>query len=391
MKLRERRSESMRVNLRGGGTFLVAVTVAGLLVAPAMSSASPSASASLVKSGDLARDCLGQAMLDGDHPRVIRFVLWCGVQSGEARFSLRRAEGGGSQSGAPILSFSAHPDTTGPGADRSFRCRRRVESLRCTGRKSRQLVVRGRIVVAAGTRCAVPIRLRAAEADYQGVPSGCPGTHRERANFGMDYMRDFRAQLGLDEDLKGNRSAIDRRIRGIVRAWRRGEPVARVSAIQYGQPFRPADQRRLEFRDELLERTADALERWVPKHAADSYAGYELDDQHGAIFYIGFTGDQDAQLAAFKRQVKLFAPEHIKPFPVPPLYSERELAQFEEEVWEPFGSELSQLIVSTGIVSLPNKVEVGTQHVAKVKQLLADRFGPDAPFLVVFERPGVFL
>jgi hypothetical protein len=205
-------------------------------------------------------------------------------------------------------------------------------------------------------------------------------------------MRSFRRQLGFDEDLNGDQAAINRRIHGLVRAWLRGEPVARVSAVQYGQPFRPADQRRLEFRDELLERTANALELWVPRHALDTYAGYEIDDAHGAIFYVGFTGDQEAQLDAFKRQVKLFAPEHIQPFPVQPLYSERALYKLEEEVFEPpFDSSLDRLINSMGILTLANKIEVGTEHVAKVKRLLAKRFGSSAPFLVVFSRPGRLL
>jgi hypothetical protein len=207
----------------------------------------------------------------------------------------------------------------------------------------------------------------------------------------MGYMRSFRRTYGFDEDLEGDQTAIDRRIHGLVRAWRRGEPVPRVSAAQYGQPFRPVDQRRLEFRDELLERTASALERWVPRHAANTYAGYEIDDEHGAIFYVGFTGDQDAQLATFKRQMKLFAPEHIYPFPVQPLYSERALYKLEEEVFQPFDSPLARLINSLKVVTLLNKVEVGTEHVAKVKRLLSERFGPDAPFLVVFARPGRLL
>lgn len=207
----------------------------------------------------------------------------------------------------------------------------------------------------------------------------------------MGYMRSFRREMGFDEDLKGDKAAIERRIHGLVRAWRRGEPVARVFASWLGQPLRPADQRRLEFREELLNLTASALERWVPRHAADTYAGYEIDDEHGAIFYVGFTGDQDAQLAAFKRQVKLFAPEHIQPFPVQPLYSERALYKLEEEVFQPFDSPLARLVNSLKVVTLQNKVEVGTEHVAKVKRLLTERFGPDAPFLVVFMRPGVLL
>lgn len=205
-------------------------------------------------------------------------------------------------------------------------------------------------------------------------------------------MRGLRRDFGLDEDLEGNQAAIDRRIRRIVRAWRRGEPVARVTALQYGQPLRAADQRRIEFRDELLERTVDALESWVPVHAADTYAGYDLDDRHGVVLYVGFTGDQEAQLDAFKRQAKLFAPDHVRPFPVQPLYSERALYGLVDEIIElPRDSPLQRLVNSLTVLALPNKVEVGTENVAETRRLLAERFGPDAPFLVVFSRPGVLL
>lgn len=380
------------MNLRKWGICFAGAVVAGLLAPCAPASPPSPASTSLVKSGELARDCVGQAMLDGSHARVIRFIAWCSIQSGEARFSLRRAGESRLWVGAPINSFSMYPETTGPGAGRPFRCRRQLQSVHCSGRKSGSVVVRGKIVVPAGSRCAVPIRLRAAVAVYQGVPRRCPGrSRRERANFDMGYMRSFRRTYGFDEDLEGDQAAIDRRIRGLVRTWRRGEPVARVSAAQYGQPFRAADQRRLEFRDELLERTASALERWVPRHAGDTYAGYEIDDEHGAIFYVGFTGDQEAQLTAFKNQAKLFAPDHIQPFPVQPLYSERALVKLEEEVLEPLNAPLVRLINSLSILTLPNKIEVGTQHVIKVKYLLAERFGANAPFLVVFSRPGALL
>lgn len=379
------------MNLRKWGICFAGAVVAGLLAPCAPASPPSPASTSLVKSGELARDCVGQARLDGNHARVIRFIAWCSIQSGEVRFSLRRANEVGSRADAPITSFSMRPETSGPGAGRGFHCRRRAETLSCSGKKSGPVVVRGEIEVPAGSRCAVPIWIRAAVAYFQGVPRGCPGTHRERANFDMGYMRSFRREMGLDEDLQGDQAAIDRRIHGLVRAWRRGDPVARVSADQYGQPFRAADQCRLEFRDELLERTASALERWVPRHAADTYAGYEIDDEHGAIFYVGFTGDQEVQLTAFKSQMRLFAPKHIQPFPVPPLYSERALLKLEEEAFEPPDSPLARLVNSLKILVLPNKIEVGTEHVTKVKRLLAERFGADAPFLVVFARGGTLL
>src|SRR5436190_7313910 len=101
---------------------LAGAAIAGLLAAPAAASPLPTASASLVKGGDLARDCVAQAMLGRGRSRAIRFVVWCSVQTGEARFSLRRAGEGRPQSGAPILSFSMRPDATGRGAGQSFRC-----------------------------------------------------------------------------------------------------------------------------------------------------------------------------------------------------------------------------------------------------------------------------
>lgn len=123
--------------MRGWRLYVMGVAIAGLLVSSAAAFALPVASPSLVMSGDLARDCVAQAMLDGKRVDAIRFIAWCSVQTGEARFSLRRAGEGRSQPGAPILSFSAQSETTGPGADRRFRCRRQGESLHCSGRKSR--------------------------------------------------------------------------------------------------------------------------------------------------------------------------------------------------------------------------------------------------------------
>jgi hypothetical protein len=49
-------------------------------------------------------------------------------------------------------------------------------------------------------------------------------------------------------------------------------------------------------------------------------------------------------------------------------------------------------VISVGAESgLDNRVEVGTQHVRRVRELLARKFGPEAPFEVVFEKPGTLL
>lgn len=378
--------------MKSNGLVLRALcTALGMcLLAPLTSGAAePVATPSLAKAGNRARDCVGDAILDARRRERIRFVVWCSIQSGKIHFGLRRPIAGTKRT-APIAGFTAHAETTGPGAGRAVRCHRKARTVQCRGRKGGPIVVRGSIAVAQGTRCATAVWLSTAFATSVGRPAGCPGSpHRpQRIRFG--YMRSFRAQFDLDWDLDGDRNAIERRIRAIARAYRRGEPVARYAMAEVGQPLRAADMRRLDFRDELLERTADALERWVPLHAADSYAGYHFDDRWPVTFYVGFTGDQEAQLAAFKSWARLFAPDHVKPFPVPPRYSENELGEFLDILLEDRDSALARLVNSLSIDSFGNVVEVGTEHVAKVRRLLAERFGADAPFRVIHQAPAVF-
>jgi hypothetical protein len=261
----------------------------------------------------------------------------------------------------------------------------------CAGRVSGPVTLRGWIAAPRGTRCAAGLRARTAGLLYAAKPDGCPGGAPERAPEDLGYMRSFRRSFGLDPDLHGDRVAIDRRIRGLIRAWSRGEPVARVTTGELGLPLRARDDRELEFRDEYREQTASILEHWAPRHAAATFAGWDFDHEHGGIFYIGFTGDQDAQLAAFKARFDLIAPGRIRPFPIPPTHSERELIALEEEVLEWFLTVEGDLFTSLSTDILANKVEVGTLHVAKARRLLTERFGADAPIRVVHEARGVLL
>jgi len=355
------------------------------LVALALIGAAPAAA----EPGEPTRDCVGDSMLDRGQASSIRFVVWCSTDGGRFDFELQRSDGGRENPVLPILAFSAHPQVSGAGAGRAG-CRLGAKELRCHGRKSAQLVVRGRIVVPAGTRCAAKLRIATGFAISAGLPSGCPGSRPPRGDFDRGYMRGFRAQFGLLDGLEDDPAEISRRIDAAIANWRRGEPVARVTAAEIGMPLLPFEQRRLEFRDRLLD-NVDALEAWVHEQPADTWAGYELVDGLRPILYVGFTGDQEAQLAAFKRAAKPFAPANIEPFPIQPLYTERQLWELGEAAIEPFGSALDDLVNSVGVAVLANKVEIGTEHVAKVERLLAEKYGPDAPFLVSFERGGTFL
>jgi hypothetical protein len=345
----------------------------------------PTATGSLIKGGNFARDCLFNPVLDGQRSQRIRFVVWCSTEAGGVRFRLRRVDHG------EITGISRIAEATGSGRAGAFRCRKVKQIVECAGHKHGPVVIRGWIEVRNGERCE-PLYSPSANFIFRGKADGCSRRHYE-PHFSLGYMRSFRHEFGLDLDLGNNRAAIDRRIRAIIRSWRRGEPVARVSAAEIGQPLRPVDQRELEFRDELLDRTVGALESWVPSHAATTYAGYWIDDQvhGGAVVYVGFTQEQEAQLDAFKKQVQLFAPDHVKPFPIAPEYSEAELEAWSEKVFIPARSSISNLASSAGVNVEENKVEVGTQHVAKMKRLLRARFGTLDPFLVVFERPGILL
>lgn len=362
---------------------LIAASAAGAAPAPA-----PGTAPLIVKSGEWARDCDAESILDGRRANSIRFIVWCSVQSGRFRFDLQRSDGGRENPVLPILAFSARPEASGPGARQAPACRRGAEWLRCQGRKSAQVTVRGRIVVPAGTRCAVKVRIETAYLRFAGLPIGCPGSRKPSGSFRRGYMRSFRSQLGLLDGL--SRAQIERLLDTSERNWRRGEPVARVTYQEIGMPLLPYEQRRFEFRDELLE-NVEAIEAWAYSRPTDTFAGYELVDGLHPVLYVGFTGDQEAQLATMKRALDLFAPAHIEPFPFQPLYTEAQLWDLSEAVWEPADSPLRRLINSTSVVSFANKVEVGTLQVAKVKRLLAQRFGPDAPFMVVRMGPGELL
>ncbi|HET7510846.1 MAG TPA: hypothetical protein VFJ65_11445 [Solirubrobacterales bacterium] len=361
-----------------------AVLAGALLLAVPASSLSGTAPL-MGKGGKYARDCAGNTALVKGRPTAIRFVVWCGVQDGKVSFSLRRREG------PPLRSFPHLIVPLGRGAAGDFHCRRMAATLRCTGRVDGPAVISGFVGVPRGTRC-LPLPLTTARIISIGRPTGCPGTQPPRPPRVDRSMASFRREFGLDLDLKGDKSAVAQRMRNIVRAWKRGAPVERVTYQEWAVPLLPRDQTELEYRDEYLNRDAAAIERWGPRHAPSTYAGWDFDHAHGGIFYIGFLGNQEAQIAAFESQVKVLAPDRIKPFPVPPKYSEQSLRQFEEELVDlPIHSKLLSLIVGIETNSLANRVEVATQHVAIVRRLLAERFGPENPALVVFERPLVLL
>ncbi|MGE5281536.1 MAG: hypothetical protein ACM3N0_04290 [Chloroflexota bacterium] len=252
------------------------------------------------------------------------------------------------------------------------------------------MTFRGTVTVAPGTRCAARLSLNVWRwtGDSLDFPTGCPKSYEEPARH-IGQIIEERAYYGLDRDLAGNHAAIVRRAKSLLRAWRRGDPVARWTNEEevFRMPLRASEQVELEYRDVYRERFQDLIEgEWVTKNAPSTYAGYELDEADGGIIYVGFTAEPVATLEKLKQ--RLIAPERFKPFPVTPTHTEAELEKI-MFAFPPRKSRLWKLVNEVGIDSLANKVEVGTQHVARVRRLIAARYGPDAPFEVVFARPIV--
>jgi hypothetical protein len=363
----------------GVSTWAAALICAAVCLPPAAQAASSPAP----DPGERTRDCTTEAKLT-DQPSVVRYVVWCGTQAGRVTLKIRQPEG------PALLGFSKTAEAGGPGAAGPLRCRS-IPGGRalCSGEKTGPVTFRGSITVAPATRCRTLIYLNVWRwtGDSRDFPTGCPRAYDERPPRVRAIIGE-RASEGLDLDLDGDRKAILQRAKQLQAAWFRGEPVARWTAMEeaWGMPMRAQDQVEMEYRETYREHFQLLVEDgdWVAKNAASTYAGYELAFSEGGIVYVGFTAEQDAMLEKLRQ--RLIAPERFQPFPIPPTYTEAEL----EKIWFEFPrrkSALWSLVNQTYIDYLANKIAVGTEHVARVKRLIAKLYGPDAPFKVVFGRP----
>jgi hypothetical protein len=163
--------------------------------------------------------------------------------------------------------------------------------------------------------------------------------------------------------------------------------VARGTASFLGMPLRAQEQREWEYRSEYVSQFPEALYPWVSAHARDTYAGYYVDHEHGGTIYVGFVGDQEAQIAAFIASGAAVAPERLKSFPTPPRYSWDQLLGLQSELvgaWrEPGWDNIDRIMIDTP----SNLVRVVTEHVDVVRRLVDERFGPTAPIVVVYGHP----
>lgn len=324
-------------------------------------------------------DCTQNVTLDAASKTKIRFILWCGVREGRVSVVVRPGRG------QKLVRFGRRLSARGAGATARSSCTFRHGTISCSAQKTGPVVLSGWFTVGRGQRCRATVRMSTAF-EFRSRPLGCPDTYPPRPPSLGKTLR-FREALGLDLDLRGDRVAIDHRIEGLQRAWRRGNAVARWSASTVFALLRPIDAWELENRERELDQVEKVIPQWVEKHAPSTYAGWDIEpEKYGGIIFVGFTEHQAAQLEALKREVPLIAPGRIEPFPVEPTYTIGKLESIFERGPNYFGSKLSKLISSVGVNVLGNRVEIGTEHVLSVRKLLAERFGAGGPFLVVFER-----
>jgi hypothetical protein len=363
-------------------TFRVFLLSLCLGLAAASGAAATSATATptgwLEEAEDRARDCVGDTSLHDSRPDAISFTVWCGTESGRARFTLRRAREG------RIEDFSKRLAVGGAGAVAPFRCFRTDEVVRCIGRKQGPVKVQGWVTVEEDRRCSAGMGLDTGGFGGTEKPRGCPGAFSMRPS-NIRRNREFRQEHGLDPDLHGDQAAIDQRIRELIQAWRRGDPVARYTQANWGVPLRARDQRELDFRLEYHFQFSAALGPWVQLHAQSTYAGSAIDHEQGGTIFLGFVGDQQAQIEAFLDASDFLAPDRVRPFPVPPKYSMAYLADLQEQIWRALGR--SRLANRIGIDVFGNFVKIHTEDVDAMQRFVTETYGPEAPVVVVFGRP----
>lgn len=263
----------------------------------------------------------------------------------------------------------------------------------CSGRADGPVSFRGSIDVAAGSRCSTKLLLNVWRwtGDTLTYPAGCPHGYRERERSVGEILYE-RGYLGLDRDLAGDHDAKVRRAEKLLAAWRRGNPVARWGSLAeaFRMPLLAPEQVELEYRETYRRHFQHLIEDtdWVKDNARSTYAGYEIDEAAGGIIYVGFTAEPDAALDRLRQ--RLIAPTRFRPFPIAPTHTLAEL----EKLWlPPKGHEAGywKLVNQSSIDVLANKVELTTEHVAKVRRLIAAEYGPEAPFEVVFGQAPVLL
>jgi hypothetical protein len=336
----------------------------------------------------LAADCTTGAELAPGSADEIDWAVWCGPTPG--RFTLELGHPKGSVT--PI--WEGRVKVAGPGAVGMPACAKSGDKEVCRVRKSGPVTLRGSFRVPGGACVrAIDIWLKTGgghEGEGFGKKAwGCPGSNAPHA-LSVGRIVSFYVQEDIGPALHGGRAAVVAKAKQMRRAWIREAPVERWSADAWGAPVGRAEAEELALRLRMTQQAGGAIPRWVHENQLGSiYAGWFW-GREGDIF-VGFTKEPDAMVARLKADVPFIAPGRVKPFARPPLYNESQLEDWMERVVEgiegfgekPYG------ITHIDVDVLANAVEVGAEHVAATKRLMAELFGPEAPIEVVKGFPAI--
>jgi len=209
-------------------------------------------------------------------------------------------------------------------------------------------------------------------------------------------IQKFREDYGLEVVFPvANERELVERIFNLINAWHSphtpaGE-VARASRERWGVPLRPADVAELEYREWLYDVNGERIDQWVEATSPGSYAGYYMDHAAGGIMHIGFTQNQESELASMVTSLSLVGgSSRLDIYPTTPTASYLAVRATAQSVLGAMESNptLANLVVSVEDDEAGKATRVGTANVAQVESMLDQMLGANAPVTVEYEAGG---
>jgi hypothetical protein len=340
----------------------------------------------------LAPDCLAGASLAPDSHHEVDWVIWCGPTAGRFEIQLHP------QKEAGPVSLSAEPTVGGLGAKAPPTCASREGDIFCKVTKSGPVIVRGSFRI-PGNVCTEDVSIWINAGSFSGAgkgggPWGCPGREPPVPPTVAHIVRFHERELP-GPALEGRHHAVVREAVWLREHWIEEEPVARWSAVAWGAPVDEEEAVELRLRLESVEQADRLIHAWLKETGlASIYAGW--DSGPGGTIYVGFTRRPAATLARLRKAEPFVAPQWLKPFPVPPTHSERELRALAERIDGAARQREEEgksgfFLEEAGVDTLANKVEMAVDRVAAARRWVTETFGAAAPIEVVKGGGGELL
>ncbi len=198
----------------------------------------------------------------------------------------------------------------------------------------------------------------------------------------------FREEYGLEKVFPvANEIERNERIFNLINAWYEGEPVARSSWERWGVPLRPADVAEMEYRQWYAGKLGELLEQWGITNRPTAYSGYYIDQSAGGLVKVGFTSEQELNLAAFKQQANPPAADRLQVYPAPTSLPIVSLASKEDAIAALVdgNTALQGLVTEIWVDYAANTVTVGATDVSQTLQLLQQLPGGLTGVSVVYQ------